>query len=449
MGHSNNSVTKLSDNDNVHVISSRQYFSQLKENWNSVYDSDDEAHIFLSWEWLNQLYARREESVFILAFKSSPNSDFFSAFLPLRKGVGFDPDNGVMLNTISLAGNNWADYAGVLCDSRYDMSAIPALGDALRKCSWGKLSLSCLKISQRRRELLGKSFPDDSFKVKPVASNDNNGAIDLSVCPGVELPDTYNEYLETCVRPKTRQKIRRYERKLNAQSTLGIKYSTADTLESDLDQFAHLWCQRYRAIKGIGVYRKATIYRTILSQGFHSGLMQILVLSERDEPVAIQANYIDQNKNQLLFYVTARSEKFRTVPAGLLLHTQSIKFAINSGLRYYDMLRGDEKYKYSLGGENHYLLNLRIKRRKWDASKAFLDDDCTTQALKLTRTLTQRLSTSRIERLYSQMLESWPNSPTVLKQYSQWLAQSGMSHHAELIQQHLRTTGQIRSPKVS
>jgi len=197
--------------------------------------------------------------------------------------------------------------------------------------------------------------------VKQVESTDNNGTIDLSVCPGVELPDTFNEYLVTRVRAKTRQKIRRYERKLNTLSTLAIRQSTNATLENDLDSFAHLWCQRYRKIKGISVYRKATIYRTILSQGFHSGLMQILVLT--------------------------RSETFKTVPAGLLLHAQSIRFAIASGLRFYDMLRGDEKYKYSLGGKDHPLFNLKIKRRKWDASRSFLDDDCTTQALKVTNKL--------------------------------------------------------------
>jgi len=293
-------------------------------------------------------------------------------------------------------------------------------------------------MSQQRLELLGRSFPENLFKAKRVASTDNQGTVDLSICPGIELPASYDEYLETHVRPKTRQKIRRFERKVQIQKTLDIRLSTADTLDEDLDSFAHLWCQRYRTIKGIGVYRKATIYRTILSQGFLSGLMQILVLSEGDQPVAIHANYIDHSKSHLLFYVTARSEKFRTVPAGLLLHTRSIRIAIDNGLRYYDLLRGNEKYKYSLGAQDQQILNLRVKRRNWSPGKAFLDEDCIQQALNVTRKLSSRLRTSALERLYCQMLESWPNHPAVLKQYSQWLTQSGMPQYAEPILQHLR-----------
>jgi len=102
----NNSPDLLPGSDGVYVIRSRQQFLLLEENWNSIYKSDDEANIFLSWQWLNQLYERRHESVFILAFKSSPGNNFFSALLPLRKGVTFDAASGAMQNTVTTDTNH-------------------------------------------------------------------------------------------------------------------------------------------------------------------------------------------------------------------------------------------------------------------------------------------------------------------------------------------------------
>ena len=37
----------------IDIIETSPSLAKLEDNWNAVYDADDEAQIFLSWKWLS------------------------------------------------------------------------------------------------------------------------------------------------------------------------------------------------------------------------------------------------------------------------------------------------------------------------------------------------------------------------------------------------------------
>ena len=47
---------------------------------------------------------------------------------------------------------------------------------------------------------------------------------------------------------------------------------------------------------------------------------------------------------------------------GLLLHSLCLRDALERGYRYFDFLRGNEPYKYRLGGADHQLYRITLSR---------------------------------------------------------------------------------------
>ena len=65
--------------------------------------------------------------------------------------------------------------------------------------------------------------------------------------------------------------------------------------------------------------------------------------------------------NSRFLYNSGYDPEFRYYSVGLLLKAFSIQNAIESGLNYYDFLRGGEPYKYDLGGIDRLVFNLNVE----------------------------------------------------------------------------------------
>jgi CelD/BcsL family acetyltransferase involved in cellulose biosynthesis len=63
-----------------------------------------------------------------------------------------------------------------------------------------------------------------------------------------------------------------------------------------------------------------------------------------------------------LLYNSGYDPEYRQQSVGLLLKAWSIRYAIENGFREYDFLRGDEAYKYDLGGRDRKLFRYVLER---------------------------------------------------------------------------------------
>ena len=69
----------------IDIIETLPSLAKLEDNWNAVYDADDEAQIFLSWKFLSGFLSYTPGSWFILAAKADEAADTpYVAFFPLR-----------------------------------------------------------------------------------------------------------------------------------------------------------------------------------------------------------------------------------------------------------------------------------------------------------------------------------------------------------------------------
>lgn len=90
-------------------------------------------------------------------------------------------------------------------------------------------------------------------------------------------------------------------------------------------------------------------------RNFHSNLKDRLFqdnhlhfqrLKYQNEVVAIEYTFIDGNS--MYFYLGAINENYRKLSPGILIQLFSLRDSFDSGLQYYDFLRGDENYKQGL-----------------------------------------------------------------------------------------------------
>lgn len=404
-------------------------FVRLYDNWNEVYDNDSEAQFFLSWSWLKILFEQRDEGVFVLAYRQD-DSPSYQAFFPLRKEVRFNDRKKHLYNAFTMAGNYWADYTGILCRDDSASIALPEIARYLRKLPWYRLQIENLSISDKRKQSLLKRFLRDNYDVAPYKPTDNAGQTRLDKSPRLKLPDDFDEYLSISTDTNSRQKFRRYLRKLDQDSDAQIRLSTNSTLEDDLNKFKQLWLERWSSVKGKRAALLAEKYHNLIKKGFEAGLALIHVFEYKNNIVAINCCYLDSVKRELLFFVGARNGNYSQLPSGLILHLHAIRWAISNQYSVYDFLRGDEPYKYSFGAENRHLTNLRITNPQPHEMAKLVDPVCAQQALSLVKSLEAKLSSEQTQALYGHLLDCWPTHKVLLHNYASWLERNRSTEYA-------------------
>ena len=331
----------------IDIIETLPSLAKLEDNWNAVYDADDEAQVFLSWQWLSGWLSCIEGPWFILAAKAGEAADLpYVAFLPLRLQTKVEKSD--VISDMRMAGNYAADYTGIICRPEAENKVIPAFARTIKQMNWARLNLENVRMSERRARLLLACFPKASFNATEVDRVNKVDGIDNGVCPYLPLPKDWNGYLDS-LSANTRQKIRRLLKQVDTPGEYRITVSTAETLAQDLKTLLGFWATKWRPRKGDRVDSLVRSNGVMLTRSFQSGMLFLPTFWHGDRPVAALATLVDPRKRTFSFYMTGRDETFEGPPSGVILHAFSIRHAIANGFSEYDFLRGNESYKYSFG----------------------------------------------------------------------------------------------------
>ena len=90
------------------------------------------------------------------------------------------------------------------------------------------------------------------------------------------------------------------------------------------------------------------------------GWLRLGVLSVDGEDAAVLFGFAYEGT--LALYNAAYDPNLAPLSVGIACAAYAIRSAIAEGLRTYDFLRGDEPYKYDLGGADHWLLRFEASR---------------------------------------------------------------------------------------
>lgn len=342
----------------VDVIDTPEGLAGLREEWEHIFAADPEAQHFLSHGWISRYLAKRRRW-FVLALRPSEGAPAIALF-PLRMQSRQDAD-GRFFDEIIMAGNYAADYTGFIALPAIAEIAARAFAAWLCRQNWTQIKFDYLGSSAARTVALLGAMEGPGVKFRRnVPRNEQN--IDNTICPYIALPDTFEAYLESHLSSQTRQKMRRFLRKLD-----GVEYritrATPETIERDLDILFNFWRIRWTPVKGEEKTEKLIVMsRRMLEDCFTDGDLDVPVLWAGKRPLGALANILDRKKKLVLFYITGRDEEWKLPPPGLMLHGDAIRKAIAEGYRAYDFLRGNEPYKYAFGVEERRISCVLTKR---------------------------------------------------------------------------------------
>ncbi|RWE30095.1 GNAT family N-acetyltransferase [Mesorhizobium sp.] len=347
----------------IDVITTREALDGLKQNWDDLYEKDPEAQFFLSWTFISSYVRRYEGAWSVLAARQGPQGAPYVALLPLRLRTRLNKKTGFCHNEINMAGNYAADYAGIVCAPAFASRAIPALAGHLLKMNWAKLHLENLRMSEKRRRLLLTNLADARLTSQRVSRVNKTDNVDNCICPAIDLPDDWDTYLEQKTSSNTRQKIRRFLRKLDRSEEFRITHADTSTIDRDIGIILEMWRIKWAPRKGNLLPGLMRSNRILFKDAFESGTLFLPILWQGDKPLGGLAFLVDPVKKAMLFHLAGRDETANDVPSGLILHGYCIRRAIELGFRSYDFLRGNEPYKYSYGVDETAIHCVLVKTR--------------------------------------------------------------------------------------
>ncbi len=181
------------------------------------------------------------------------------------------------------------------------------------------------------------------------------------VCPVVSIADGYDAYLQA-LPGKLRQEQKRKARKLSRDlGQISIDQVPAADLATGLDTFFSM--QADASGPKAGFFERdvmRTFFDALADEFVADDVFRLHLLSVGDRPVAATVSLVDDTRWGL--YNSAFDPALASFAPGMVLVTELIREAAQQGLATFDLLRGDEPYKYRFGATDRIIEHVAVTR---------------------------------------------------------------------------------------
>ncbi|TMC70035.1 MAG: GNAT family N-acetyltransferase [Chloroflexi bacterium] len=254
-------------------------------------------------------------------------------------------DNGAF----SFAGGELTDYQDVVARPQDVAQVATALG------GW---------IAERGAPVRMKFVPEESGTVEAMSASLDAAGYDVAIdrlvtSPRVELPDSFEAYLQS-LGGKKRHELRRKLRRLEAGRRIAFRFASSREQTSAVDRFMALHRMSRGEKAQFMTPEVERFFRDVADAMAARGWLRLGVLSVDGDDSAVLFGFAYEGI--LSVYNAAYDPALASVSVGIASQAYAIRSAIADGLRTYDLLRGGERFKYDLGAIDHWLLRLDASR---------------------------------------------------------------------------------------
>ena len=316
-------------------------FDSLEESWDALVSDCDAKAFFLSHDWQRLWWDSFGEGreLLLLAFQQASEN---VGIAPLQRQD----------DVISFLGDtDLFDFHDFIIPQGKEASFYPVLEDYLTTQSWQQLYFPSLSHVSPTLDYLPQMAERQGWKCL-VEQED--------VSPTLTLPVDWDTYLSG-LRKKDRHELRRKFRRLEAAEGFAPKvYTRPEDVSDKLDAFFKLMRQSREEKHRFLTLEREAFFREMAVALAEVGVLGLWFLEQNGIPVS-SALCFDYCGRRLL-YNSGFDPAFAELSVGLLLKATCIRDAIEKKLTSFEFLRGDEPYKYHLGGVDQAVYRMTISR---------------------------------------------------------------------------------------
>lgn len=321
-------------------------FDVLRPEWNALLHRSSLDIIFLTWEWQSTWWsAYQPGDLFLLTVRDDSNA--LVAIAPWF--IATDTDGIRTLRTIGCV--DVTDYLGIIVLPDTEAEATQLLTDyiatsaAVDRVDWCNIPEASPLLTMFQDALSGHGAE------VTVETQD--------VCPVIELPETFADYVQGLSK-KDRHELKRKRRKIDGIGDALQWYIVDDSydLAAEMDIFLGLMrTASTDKIEFLSNEANLAFFNAIVPQLYAKGWAQMSILKIDDTPAAAYLNFV--YRDEVLVYNSGLDASVAEgLSTGIVLLSYLVEDAIAKEYRRFDFLRGDEEYKYRLGGKDTRVMNL-------------------------------------------------------------------------------------------
>jgi CelD/BcsL family acetyltransferase involved in cellulose biosynthesis len=189
-----------------------------------------------------------------------------------------------------------------------------------------------------------------------------HAVIGSDVCPWIDLRGkTWEGYLATLGR-EHRYNVRRRIRNLDKCGTVSFETASTDAERRDaLDALIRLHNRRWDTRGGSTAFYNTALrafHDDVSARFLERGWLRLHVLRVNNDVAAVLYGFL--YKHRFYFYQAGFDERLAAQSVGLVLMAHAIRRAIDDGAEQYDMLHGDEPYKFLWAHERRPLMSVEL-----------------------------------------------------------------------------------------
>ncbi len=335
---------------NLTIYSEPSVFEQLRSEWNDLLQRSPANNIFSTWEWTSTWWqAYQPGELWVIACRDDQQRLIGIAPWFIRE----DAQDGRMVHTIGCI--DVTDYLDIIVDGEHLVPVYASLARCLGDSGAHFQQLDLCNIPEASPTYT--QFPDilrqHGFTVTLTEDE---------VCPVIQLPASWEAYLESLDKKNRHELRRKLRRSDGAGETLDwYIVNSSHNLEVELERFMQLMAKSSGdKAQFLQDTQNAAFFKHMVHIAAEKGWLELAFLTANGVPAAAYLNFV-YDERVLVYNSGLDAETFGQLSPGIVLVAYIIQYAIEQKRRVFDFLRGNEVYKYRLGGKDTrvYRLNAR------------------------------------------------------------------------------------------
>ncbi|MCB9421215.1 MAG: GNAT family N-acetyltransferase [Ardenticatenaceae bacterium] len=244
------------------------------------------------------------------------------------------------------------DYLDLICAPANAEASWTAVFDLL--CSpqfpdWNLLELCNIPAASPSREILAQLAQKHDLTATEVISE---------VCPVIQLPATFDAYLDE-LDSKQRRELNRKLRRADAADVNIHIVNPDDDLTGEVDAFLELLQKSTFEKRDWLTNGRRAVFHDAAQAALANGTLQLMFAEVDGQKAATLFNF-DYKSRTWVYNSGLDPSAFGALSLGVVLTAKAIEHAIANGRSHFDFLRGNETYKYRFRAKDTEIYKVTI-----------------------------------------------------------------------------------------